>query len=74
MAYFGNKCLYCGEEKNLQLHHIIQRKDGGKDRLENLECVCFKCHVNIHKQIHLIKPRKSMKMSASFKKYFASLK
>ncbi len=45
------KCQICkGKSKDdiLQTHHIIQRKDGGSDRAENLATVCMTCHSDFH--------------------------
>jgi 5-methylcytosine-specific restriction endonuclease McrA len=49
---FGNKCGYCGNTKNLVIHHI----DGcgrsvkkANNELENLIPCCHVCHSKIHK-------------------------
>ena len=41
-------CQTCGSHKNLQVHHIIQRKDGGSDRPDNLITLCENCHQKHH--------------------------
>lgn len=40
-------CQRCGimSEIGLHLHHIISRKDGGTDSLENLVTLCPSCHI-----------------------------
>ena len=46
------KCVICkgkSKDKILQTHHIIQRKDGGSDRVDNLVAVCCTCHDKFHK-------------------------
>lgn len=47
----GAKCERCdySESSNiLVLHHILHRKDGGSDDLENLEILCPNCHALEH--------------------------
>lgn len=43
-------CERCGNNNYniLQVHHIIQRKDGGSDDLSNLELLCPNCHYTEH--------------------------
>jgi len=42
------ECVICKERKNLQLHHIEPKSEGGTDRAENLVHVCEDCHDIIH--------------------------
>ena len=45
------KCVICkGKSKDtiLRTHHIIQRKDGGSNRVDNLVTVCDTCHKKYH--------------------------
>jgi 5-methylcytosine-specific restriction endonuclease McrA len=42
------KCLICGETRDLQRHHLIQRKQNGTDVRENLIYLCRSCHEDIH--------------------------
>jgi len=44
----GGKCRICGSHTDLQIHHRLQRKDGGSNRPDNLICVCGKCHRAFH--------------------------
>ncbi len=39
-------CQLCGRkaESNLHIHHIMKRRDGGTDFLDNLLTVCSRCH------------------------------
>jgi hypothetical protein len=40
-----HKCQKCGDEKRrLSVHHIIERKKGGKDEESNLITLCNPCH------------------------------
>ena len=40
------QCQICGNEAQtkLHVHHILKRKEGGTDHLDNLLTVCPKCH------------------------------
>lgn len=40
-------CQNCGLRAN-QVHHIIPRKHGGTDKLENLTSLCETCHQENH--------------------------
>ncbi len=42
-----NRCPYSRVEI-LQVHHIIERCNGGTDELDNLELLCPTCHVEHH--------------------------
>lgn len=39
-----NKCIYCGEEKDLTIEHILPRICLGEDVLENVIMVCKSCN------------------------------
>lgn len=42
-------CAICGwNESTCDIHHIIERKNGGKDNIDNLIIVCPNCHRIIH--------------------------
>ena len=52
-------CQICKKQLGiLQTHHIIERKDGGSDRPENLATVHKKCHEDFHKGLIKHKFRK----------------
>ena len=58
----GYKCQHChhkgDSETRLEVHHIIQRKDGGTDHRDNLVTLCHDCHVALHRgEFTLRKPR-----------------
>jgi hypothetical protein len=42
-------CCYCEEYKgrDIEVHHIIQRANGGKDSFDNAIPLCFDCHSEI---------------------------
>lgn len=43
------KCSICGwNESTCDIHHIIHKKDGGSDNMDNLIVVCPNCHRIIH--------------------------
>lgn len=37
-------CRKCGRSDGLECHHIIPRRAGGSDELENLIVLCIVCH------------------------------
>ncbi len=39
-----NECAFCSSTKNLHIHHITPRAEGGKDNAGNLVLVCSSCH------------------------------
>lgn len=43
------KCVECGSNKNLHVHHIVHRKDGGTNDPDNLVTLCRWCHADRHK-------------------------
>jgi hypothetical protein len=45
----GEKCLLCGFDIFVETHHIVARRDGGANRIENLSVLC----PNHHKMAHL---------------------
>ena len=61
----GHKCRNCsGKTKDtvLEVHHLVQRKDGGSDRPDNLITLCKTCHSAYHRgEIKLDKPKKGFK-------------
>ena len=62
-------CQACnGKSKDavLEVHHIIQRKDGGTDRPDNLITLCHSCHHKQHngKPLKLTVPPKGFKSEA----------
>jgi 5-methylcytosine-specific restriction endonuclease McrA len=40
----GFVCQYCGCANKLDVHHIIPRRNGGLDTLDNLISYCRMCH------------------------------
>ena len=45
----GYKCVKCDSDINLVVHHIIPLVRRGDNSVENLETLCEKCHIKIHK-------------------------
>jgi 5-methylcytosine-specific restriction endonuclease McrA len=41
----GRTCRYCGNDENLQIDHIISRKNGGTHDLDNLQVLCRDCNL-----------------------------
>lgn len=40
----GAHCYFCGTVGNLEEHHVVALKDGGKDTKENKILLCVGCH------------------------------
>jgi hypothetical protein len=38
-------CRKCGDSRDLTIHHIVPRKIGGTNHLDNLLVLCSECHV-----------------------------
>lgn len=43
------KCVECGSIHMLNVHHIKERCQGGDNSKENLETLCYECHMEKHK-------------------------
>jgi len=43
----GHRCYICGRTKNLHLHHIIPRSQGGPHTEDNLITLCSGCHRSV---------------------------
>ena len=44
-----HECTECGTTNNLHVHHIMERRHGGTDDIDNLITLCAKCHAEKHK-------------------------
>jgi 5-methylcytosine-specific restriction endonuclease McrA len=42
------KCVCCGRDYYLQVHHIKKRINGGENITSNLVTLCWKCHDILH--------------------------
>lgn len=40
----GECCYFCSKVGELEIHHIVAKKDGGGDEKENLMLLCVSCH------------------------------
>lgn len=61
LNYFGNRCEWCLSTEDLQLHHKTPVIFGGRNVIENLICLCLKCHKEYHRQYGLIHGNSSKK-------------
>lgn len=54
----GMSCQLCGYDKHdiLNIHHIVERKNGGTDDESNLMLICPNCHSEIHKGFRNLEP------------------
>ena len=46
--YYGNRCVYCGSEENLQVEHLIPISKGGSNWPANLAPACESCNKSKH--------------------------
>lgn len=44
----GNRCRVCGDRRDVHVHHIVFRSQGGTHETSNLVCVCRACHDMVH--------------------------
>ena len=44
----GDRCLRCGAEENLEVHHIRPVGNGGTNDDSNLATLCERCHIAAH--------------------------
>ena len=76
----GYKCVCCGREDNLNVHHVVYPKNWEETTVQQLRTLCHDCHVLIHriqeeydKYSHTWKftadGRVDMKLSPSYPKY-----
>lgn len=49
------KCIRCGSDRDIEIHHKIQRVDGGPSEDYNLEPLCIPCHDYEHAKRELQK-------------------
>lgn len=47
MAKTKGKCAICSKQTTT-IHHIIPKRYGGKDEIDNLICLCSSCHIKAH--------------------------
>lgn len=43
-------CQNCGSDKDLHVHHVTPRWDGGGNELQNLMTLCRNCHEKLHQE------------------------
>jgi len=41
---YDNRCLCCGEQKELTVDHVVSLKDGGSNTIDNLQPLCRSCN------------------------------
>lgn len=53
MVKCGRRCCICRRFRptKLQVHHIIERSQGGSDEEDNLIVTCFSCHSDVHTKV-----------------------
>lgn len=48
----GHKCVSCGSDNDLEVHHIVPVAQGGSNELSNLITLCLTCHNKAHRNNH----------------------
>lgn len=43
-----HNCVKCGATYGLHVHHMKRLSDGGSNKIENLQLLCYKCHNKEH--------------------------
>lgn len=44
----GKKCEMCGNEDDIQVHHVSYKRFGGNELMSDLCVLCKPCHMEIH--------------------------
>jgi hypothetical protein len=61
----NGRCQVCGKEFEKgtpsHIHHIVEKSNGGTDRVKNLSILHKKCHIQLHKKGIKLKPNKIYK-------------
>ena len=42
------RCVLCGDNRAIHVHHVRHRSQGGQSILANLVCLCPACHAIAH--------------------------
>lgn len=61
---YGGRCAYCGKEialKDMQIDHIIPKRNGGEDSIDNLNPSCRLC--NHYKRAESIETFRNWKLN-----------
>lgn len=53
MVKCARRCCICRRFRptKLQVHHIVERNQGGTDEEDNLIVICFSCHSDVHTKV-----------------------
>ena len=51
----NHRCAICGDDENLEIHHIVPVHDGGQTEVDNLTLLCHECHQLVHKGVLKLK-------------------
>jgi hypothetical protein len=58
---YDDKCFNCGNECEVEYHHIVPLSLGGTNRLTNIVPLCSECHKKAHGSVNIRKTFKSSK-------------
>ena len=60
----GGRCMVCFSPRDVQVHHITFRSQGGDHDPENLVCLCADCHALVHaRKLWLTGPASALQVS-----------
>ncbi len=71
-----NTCFRCkgsstkDRRVRIEVHHILEKKNGGTDIIENLVCLCKQCHYHLHNRNKPITKKELSEIKESTVKYF----
>lgn len=43
-SVYGNRCINCGDDENIEFHHVVPLEIGGYDTPSNMVPLCHACH------------------------------
>ena len=64
------KCSMCGwDETSLDVHHIVERKNGGSNEMSNLIAICPNCHRKAHEKKYTKEQLKERSLDKTLKNW-----
>lgn len=60
-------CRHCNTSFSLTPHHVVFQSQGGTDDLNNLLCLCIRCHNAVHDRLLLIEVIETLAMNLAVK-------
>ncbi|MDA2915398.1 HNH endonuclease [Nitrospinae bacterium AH_259_B05_G02_I21] len=63
---------YCRSPRNLTVHHLVKRSQGGSDHIDNLITLCWACHEQVERRLIKLEATEGASGSLSFAKSLLS--